>query len=134
MEGMMLYAGYSYIDAETTKDTNPDLVGKHIRNIPRHGIVLRGDYEVRRGVLSGFSLGGSGTYTGRRAADIDESFDLPGYWRFDAQMGYAVTPHIRLGASVENLADKRYFTHAFSAFEVWPGAPRTWRVNMTTRF
>lgn len=134
LEGMTLYAGYTYTHAETTKDTNPDLVGKHIRNIPRNGIVLRGNYEVRGGALSGLSLGGSGTYTGKRAADIQETFDLPGYWRFDAQVDYAVTPNVSLGASLENLTDKRYFTHAFSEFEVWPGAPRTWRLNVKTRF
>lgn len=134
IDGLSLYAGYAYTDAKTTEDTNEALLGKRIRNIPRHGIVLRGDYEVGAGAFKGLRVGGSGSYTGKRAADIDDSFELPGYWRFDAQAGYAVNDAIRLNASIENLFDKRYYSHAFSLFEVWPGAPRTWKVSVTTRF
>lgn len=134
VDGLTLYAGYAYTRAKTTEDTNSSLVGKRIRNIPRHSLVLRSDYEVRSGALSGLSLGGSATYTGDRSGDLEDSFELPGYWRVDAHAGYALTDNVKLTLSVENLTDERYYTHAFSLFEVWPGAPRTWRVSLTTRF
>lgn len=134
VDGLTLYAGYAYTDAKTTEDTDAALVGKRIRNVPRHSLVLRSDYEVRTGPLQGLTLGGSATYTGDRSGDLEDSFELPGYWRFDAQIGYALTDHVQLGAIVENLTDERYYTHAFSLFEVWPGAPRTWRVSLSTRF
>lgn len=134
IEGLSLYAGYAYTRAKTTEDTNTALVGKRIRNIPRHSLVLRSDYEIRNGALAGLTFGASATYTGDRSGDLEDSFELPGYWRADMQAAYALTDNIKLGASVENLTDERYYTHAFSQFEVWPGAPRTWRVSLTTRF
>lgn len=134
IDGLSLYAGYAYTRAKTTEDTNVALVGMRIRNIPRHSLVLRSDYEVRSGPLQGLTLGGSATYTGERSGDLEDSFELPGYWRADAQIGYALTDNVQLGASVENLTDERYYTHAFSQFEVWPGAPRTWKVFARSQF
>jgi iron complex outermembrane receptor protein len=134
VDGLTFYAGYAYMDAKTTEDSNPVLVGQRIRNTPNHSLVLRSDYEVDAGTLAGLLLGGSATYTANRAADIANSFSLPGYWRLDANIAYALTEHVEVGASVENLADKRYYSNAYSLFEVWPAAPRTWRVNLTTRF
>ncbi|KGB54994.1 TonB-dependent outer membrane siderophore receptor [Sphingopyxis sp. LC81] len=134
VDGLSLYAGYAYTDAKTTEDTNVALVGKRIRNIPQHSLVFRGDYEVRNGMLAGLAFGGSATYTGDRSGDLEDSFELPGYWRADFQMSYALTENVKLGASVENLTNERYYTHAFSLFEVWPGAPRTWRLSLSTRF
>lgn len=134
LDGLTLYAGYAYTRAKTTEDTDTALVGKRIRNIPRHSLVFRSDYEVNSGPLAGLTLGGSATYTGDRSGDLEDSFELPGYWRIDAQLSYALTDHVKLGASVENLTNERYYTHAFSLFEVWPAAPRTWRLSLSTRF
>lgn len=134
IDGLSLYAGYAYTRAKTTEDTNVALVGMRIRNIPRHSLVLRSDYEVRSGPLQGLTLGGSATYTGERSGDLEDSFELPGYWRADAQIGYALTDNVQLGASVENLTDERYYTHAFSQFEVWPGTPRTWKIFVRSQF
>lgn len=134
IDGLDLYAGYALTDAETTEDTNADLVGKRIRNVPRHSLALRASYEVQAGPVRGLRFGGAGTYTGERAGDLEDSFELPSYWRFDAFADYPVSNHVTVGASVENLTDRRYYTHAYSLFEVWPGAPRTWKVNLTTRF
>lgn len=134
LDGLELYAGYAFTDAKTTEDTEASRVGKRMRNVPRSGLVLRGRYEVPSGSARGLSIAGTGTYVGERAGDLENSFKLPSYWRFDASVDYPLTEQIRVGASVENLTDKRYYTHAFSTFEVWPGAPRTWKVNLTTRF
>lgn len=132
--GLSLYAGYAYTKAMTTKDTNEALVGAPIRNVPRHSIILRGDYEFGDGPLEGLELNGSATYTGKRSGDLTDSFGLPSYWRLDARISYAITEAVKVAFSVENLTDERYYTHAFSLFEVWPGAPRTWRVSVGTRF
>jgi iron complex outermembrane receptor protein len=132
--GVELYAGYALTDAETTEDTNAGLIGKRMRNVPRHSFVLRTSYEVQAGAVQGLRFGGTGTYTGARAGDLEDSFELPGYWRFDAFAQYPINDVVRIGASVENLGNRRYYTHAYSLFEVWPGAPRTWKVDLTTRF
>lgn len=134
LEGLEIYAGYAFTDATTTEDTEPTRIGKRMRNVPRNGLVVRGRYEVQSGSMRGLRLAATGTYVGERAGDLEDSFELPAYWRFDASVDYPLTEQIRVGASVENFTDKRYYTHAFSTFEVWPGAPRTWKINFTTRF
>jgi iron complex outermembrane receptor protein len=134
VEGLELYAGYALTDAETTEDTNAGLVGKRMRNVPRDSLALRASYEMKGGAARGLRFGGIGTYTGDRAGDLEDSFELPGYWRFDAFAQYPITDLVRIGASVENLTNRRYYTHAYSLFEVWPGAPRTWKLDLTTRF
>lgn len=74
------------------------------------------------------------TYTSKRAGDLDNTFDLPAYWHLDASVGYALSGNIELGGSIENLTGERYYDYAFSEFEVWPGAPRTWKVFARSRF
>lgn len=134
LPGLELYGGYAFTKAKTTEDTNADLVGKRIRNIPRHSFVARGSYELQAGPAKGLRLGTIATYTGDRSGDLEDSFELPGYWRFDAQADYPISKRFSVGASVENLTDKRYYTHSFSLFEVWPGAPRTWKLDLKARF
>jgi iron complex outermembrane receptor protein len=132
--GLEFYAGYALTDAETTEDTNAGLIGKRIRNVPRHSVSLRTSYEIQGGAAKGLRIGGTGTYTGERAGDLEDSFELPAYWRFDGFAQYPINDLVSIGASVENLTNRRYYTHAYSLFEVWPGAPRTWKVDLTTRF
>ncbi|MFP1132839.1 TonB-dependent siderophore receptor [Asticcacaulis sp. W401b] len=132
--GLRLYGGYALVDAKTTEDTNDALVGKRMRNVPRHSLVLRGSYQFQSNAARGLTLGAIGTYTGERAGDLEDSFELPDYWRVDLNADYPLTETVSVGASIENALDQRYYTHAYSLFEVWPGAPRTWKVNIRARF
>lgn len=134
LPGLQLYGGYAFTDAETTKDTNADLVGKPIRNVPRHSAVFRANYELQSGPVRGLSFGGIASYTGERSGDLEDTFELPAYWRLDLHANYPLNRNFSVGASVENVTDERYYTHAFSLFEVWPGAPLTWKVDLTARF
>lgn len=134
VEGTHLHAGYAYTDAETTKDTDPTLVGLPIRNVPKQSLVLYGDHSWAAGALSGLTLSGSATYTGKRSGEVNNTFQLPSYWRLDASISYTLTGSIDVGASVENIADETFYDYAYSEFEVWPGAPRTWKVFVRSRF
>ena len=55
-------------------------------------------------------------------------------WRADATISYALTPHIEIGGNIDNLTNKRFYDYAYSEFEVWPGAPRVWRMFVRSRF
>lgn len=134
VDGLHLYAGYAYTDAKTTRDTDTTLEGLRIRNVPKHSLVLRSAYEWKSGALAGLSVGGSATYTGKRAGTLDNLFNLPSYWRADVNISYALTRNIEIGGAVENLTNKRFYDYAYSAFEVWPGAPRVWRMFVRSRF
>ncbi|RYE00879.1 MAG: TonB-dependent receptor [Sphingomonadales bacterium] len=39
---------------------------------------------------------------------------IPEYWRFDARIGYSITPNIELSVNVQNLTDKVYFSQAYT--------------------
>ena len=40
---------------------------------------------------------------------------IPGYWRFDARAAFEFSPRIELSVNVQNLADKTYFSQAYTA-------------------
>lgn len=125
-----LYLAYAYTDSETTEDTNALLVGRRLRGVPRNTFAVDGAYDFDNGV----SVGTTVNYVGRRSADLSETFELPDYRRVDARLGYRVSPGLRFTAAVENLTDARIYSHAFGLYEVFPAAPRTWRVGAELTF
>lgn len=120
-ESWNLYLAYGYTDAETTEDTNGALIGKPIRNVPKNTWALATDYVFGEA----FNVGTAINYVDERTGDIEGSFSLPDYWRADVFASYAFNKQWQLRLAVENLTDEKYYEHAFSLFEVWPGAPRT---------
>jgi len=133
MNGWNLQAGYAYTRAKTTEDTNAALVGMPIRNVPRHSFALHTGYRFS-GALAGLRVGAASTYLGTRTGDVEGSFELPSYWRTDVSMDYEVSRHLAMGVRVDNVADKRGYTHAFSSFEVWPDIPRTASFTVSYRY
>ena len=129
-ESWNLYAAYGYTDAETTEDTNDALIGKPIRNVPKNTIALATDYSIS----NAFNIGTAINYVDERTADIEGSFTLPDYWRVDAFASYALNEQWELRLAVENLTDEKYYEHAFSLFEVWPGAPRIVSAGVKAKF
>lgn len=129
-ESWNLYAAYGYTDAETTEDTNDALIGKPIRNVPKNTIALATDYSIS----NAFNIGTAINYVDERTADIEGSFTLPDYWRVDAFASYALNEQWELRLAVENLTEEKYYEHAFSLFEVWPGAPRTVSAGVKAKF
>lgn len=134
LHGWQLQTGYAYTRARTIEDSNAAVVGAPIRNVPRHSFVLQTDYRFSAGALSGLRVGASSTYTGTRSGDVQDSFSLPAYWRTDLSADYALGQRLTLGMRVDNVADKRGYTHAFSVFEVWPDIPRTTSVTLSYRY
>jgi iron complex outermembrane receptor protein len=115
-----IYAAYGYTDAETTEDTISSRVGQRIRNVPQNTFALTSDY----GITSAIDIG----------AAVNYEFTLPHYWRTDLYGSYKFDDHWKMRIAVENIFDKTYYSHAFSYFEIWPGAPRTVKVQLSTRF
>jgi len=82
-------------------------------------------------------VGARVVYTGAQWADSGNKLRMPSWSRLDLNAGYATkvgaTP-VRLNASVENVADKRYWIGTFGDGFVMPGAPRTFRLSATVSF
>lgn len=132
--GWNVQAGYAYTRSKTTEDTNAALVGVPIRNVPKHSFAMEGDYRFVDGALAGLRFGGAATYVSTRTGDVEGSFELPSYWRTDLFADYEVTQHLTLGLRIDNVADKRGYTHSFSQFEVWPDAPRIASFTVSYRY
>ncbi|MBL4640064.1 MAG: TonB-dependent receptor [Kordiimonadaceae bacterium] len=132
-DALDIYAAYAYTDSEVTED-EPSRLGKPFRNVPKNTFAFNISYDLSESLLEGLSLAANANYVGSRSGDLENNFTLPSYWRVDASTSYAITEAIDLRFNVENLFNETYYSHAFSEFEIWRAAPRTWRTSITARF
>lgn len=126
-----LYAGYAYTDTEVTEDTE-GTKGNTLRNVPKNTFALITQYDLES-VLPGFSLGANLNFVDARPGDIENSFELPSHWQLDLNAAYRYSDRVSIRFQLDNATDEDVYTAAWSTAEVWPGAPRTWRVSLSTR-
>ncbi|HYE45646.1 MAG TPA: TonB-dependent siderophore receptor [Caulobacter sp.] len=127
---LTLYAGYAFTDSETTEDTNAALVGKRLRNVPSHTFALDAAYQAAERL----EIGGTANYVSERSGDLEETFELPAYWRVDLRAAFQASQNVRLVAAVQNVLDEEIYSHAFSLYEVFPAAPRTFKLSIEAAF
>ncbi|MBX3563497.1 MAG: TonB-dependent receptor [Sphingomonas sp.] len=86
--------------------------------------------------IEGLSLGGGAFYTSKQYGGYADnrtatqtsagvvtvnpatkvlSRSIPEYWRFDARIGYTISPNVELSVNVQNITDKVYFTQAYTS-------------------
>lgn len=134
-----VYAGYANLDARVSKalSTGTDAstpaipVGRKIGLVPENMFSLWNRFNL--GEQWGAGLGvihQSSSY-----ASISNSVQLPGFTRFDGALYYTVKAlKTRIALNVENLLDKNYYPTADGDNNISPGAPRTVRLTLNTRF
>ena len=148
-----IIAAYAYTDTEITKDTScsvfddttgictiPGLgnTGNRLPNAALHSGSVWTTYEFDnifgQNWMSGFSLGTGVFVVGQRQGDFENTFQLPGYVRWDASAAYKWDigkSRLTAQLNVRNLLDKRYFGGAdtIDAFQRGygsiPGEPLT---------
>lgn len=100
---------YSAMDAFVSQDARTFLLNNKLAGVARHSGGIYTNYEFDRGALRGFSAGVGLYGTGRRFVTLPNPvWQLPGYMRADANLGYR-RDHWRLSLAIKNLNDKRYF-------------------------
>ena len=119
-----MIASAGYLDAEVTRDSII-AIGNRLRGVPRTSASLWTTYRLRRGPLTGLTLGAGATRIGRRAGDLANSYSIPGYTRIDLTAGYRIADRYRLGVIVRNLTDRFYIEQPVARTTNYPGAPRT---------
>lgn len=136
-DGLNLIASYAYTDTEITKDNRGDQ-GHRFWNVPKNSGSFWAKYAVQKPSLRGLSFG-AGTYLiGQREGNNANTWQMPGYVRVDALLGYAwkvghstVTTQL----NVNNLLDKTiYESSAFGGFLAQPSAPRTFMGSIRVEF
>ncbi|MEC4748540.1 TonB-dependent receptor [Methylomicrobium sp. Wu6] len=102
--------------------------GHRLASVPRHSGCVWLKYDQQTGPLRGLNFG-TGVYVrGQREGDNANSFELPGYARWDASAGYSFNykkSKITTQLNVYNLLDKTYYDHSSNRGNIRPGEPLT---------
>ncbi|MEI8571472.1 TonB-dependent receptor [Methylomonas sp. LW13] len=134
-----LIASYSFTRTMFTKDVT-DIQGKQFANVPEQAASLWSKYDFSGLGWQGLWTGAGVYLAGERQGDRANSFQLPGYARVDAALGYAFNAgpsKISLQFNVDNLLDKRYYsasTWETRSFGSQPGMPRTFLGSVKVEF
>ena len=108
--GWKMTAAYTYLDAFVSED-NTDIEGNRIDNVPENQFSLWTTYEIPKGNLKGLGFGLGLFYVGSRQRDLDNTYELPSYFRTDAALFYK-RDNWRAQLNIENLFDIDYFRSA----------------------
>lgn len=124
LPGWRVIASYAYTDAQITQDNEYD-IGNRLVNVPKNSASLWTTYEVQNGGLKGLGFGVGLRYVGEREGDLENSFELPSYFRTDAAIFYKRN-NFRAALNVNNLFNTEYFEAAqYGRAGIFPGAPLT---------
>jgi iron complex outermembrane receptor protein len=127
-QDLAVLGGVSYIDSEQ-RDTGRDTFGT-----PGWRARLGVDWQTP---VAGLRVGGRVNYTSAQWADSRNLLRVPAWHTFDAMASYATrvggTP-VRVNASVENIADRKYWIGTFGDGFVMPGAQRIVKLSTTVSF
>ncbi|MEH1899383.1 MAG: TonB-dependent siderophore receptor [Nostoc sp.] len=130
--GWSAIASYNYIDARVTED-NRYKVGNQLINVPENAFSLWTTYIIPQGSLKGLGFGLGLFYVGERQGDLDNSFQLPSYFRTDAAIYYRKN-NLNLALNLKNLFDVDYFETSRSRLQVYPGDPFTAELTLGWQF
>jgi len=130
---------YTFTSTLFTKDTT-DIQGKQFANVPEQAASLWSKYDFGGLGWQGLWTGAGVYLAGERQGDRANTFQLPGYTRVDAALGYAFKAgpsKVSLQFNVDNLLDKRYYsasTWETRSFGSQPGMPRTFLGSVRVEF
>lgn len=130
-----LLASYTRLNATISEDSDAGMQGNRLANAPQTNASLWTTYDLG-GFAQGFSVGLGANYVGEREANNANTFTLPSYTRWDANLTYKFGQAHRYRAqlNVQNLFDKRYYDSGGSFVPTYPGAPRTAMLTVGATF
>lgn len=117
--GWTLAGGYAWMQGRVTRSNDGDQ-GAELGDTPRHTLTLRTRVALAD---SGWSLRGALSAVSARRLVNGSSIVLPGYALLDLGVGWR-GGRWSADLTLNNAADRRYFTATGNAFGVYPGDPR----------
>ncbi|WP_166144134.1 TonB-dependent siderophore receptor [Methylosinus sp. RM1] len=139
-DNISVIGSYTYDDAIIVKDTTTGtgaVLGKRWPGVPRHAGNVWAKYDTAPGQKEGWSFGAGFYANGERQGNNTNSWQLPGYVRFDTMLGYRTVLQgipVEAQLNVTNIADAKYFEAAGSGNYAYYGAPRTFTGSVKVKF
>ena len=133
LDGLNLVGAYTVYDLETTKDLNPDNLGKVPVGVPETLGALWLDYTVQDGALKGLGVAAGVRFVGRSFADQANTYRVPGYTVADAAIHYE-RENWRLALNVSNLFDEVYVGSCSSTSACFYGDRRKGTLSVSYRW
>jgi iron complex outermembrane receptor protein len=127
-----IVANYTYDQAIVTEDPYGGTVGNRFMGVAPQVLNLWGKYDSTSGGAGGWSAGLGGYFSGQREGDDANSWQMPGYARFDAMVAWRHAfggSQLALQLNVNNLLDASYFDHGSYGMAAY-GAPRSWTATL----
>jgi catecholate siderophore receptor len=122
--------GFSRQKAVITSRTSAATPGTTAPLVPASTISLWNKYQI----TSGFSLALGVTHQTDMYAAISNTVKLPAFTRVDGGIYYSLPGGIGTQLNLENIFNEKYYPLANGNSNITPGAPRSVRVLITTRF
>jgi iron complex outermembrane recepter protein len=138
-DNISLIASYTYDDAIIIRDTTTGTgaqLGKRWPGVPRHAGNLWAKYDTAPGRKEGWIFGAGFYANGERQGNNTNSWQLPGYVRFDTMLGYRTVFEglpVETQLNVVNIGDARYFEAPVGNYAFY-GAPRTFKGSIKVSF
>ncbi|MEH2277790.1 MAG: TonB-dependent receptor [Nostoc sp.] len=121
LPGWNIIAAYAYTDVFVSKD-NIIPVGNRFTNTPRHSASLWNTYQIQQGNFKDLGFGLGLYYVGDKAGDLDNSFEIPSYFRTDASIFYRRN-NWKAQINFQNLFDITYYTGSSESRDAFAGTP-----------
>lgn len=137
--GLNIALGYGYNDVRYSKFNGAPVVengvkipieGNKVESSPYHAGNIWATYQFTKGRLKGFGLGAGGNGQSKSYTNITNTINLDGFFVSGASVFYNALK-FRLGAKIDNIANKKYYTYNSWLFA---GQPRMLTFNITYRF
>jgi catecholate siderophore receptor len=104
--------------------------GATVALVPQTIVSVWNKYETRSGWGAGLGI----VHQSRVYAAIDNTVTLPAFTHIDGALFLRPILGARPQVNVENIFNSRYFSTANGNNNISPGAPRTIRIGLDTRF
>ncbi|MBE9017919.1 TonB-dependent siderophore receptor [Chroococcidiopsidales cyanobacterium LEGE 13417] len=132
LPGWDIYASYTYLDAYISEDNTYE-VGNRLPNVPESTIGLWTKYEIQQGGLRGLGFGLGLYYVGDRFGELDNTVELPSYFRTDLALFYE-RDNWKAQINFKNLFDIDYEAGTSGGTSITPGAPFTVSGTLSVEF
>jgi catecholate siderophore receptor len=116
--------------ARIVSATTAARAGATVALVPQTIVSVWNKYETRSGWGAGLGI----VHQSRVYAAIDNTVTLPAFTHIDGALFLRPILGVRPQVNVENIFNSRYFSTANGNNNISPGAPRTIRIGLDTRF